>query len=309
MHRRRAIGLIVGGASAGIGGLAAARWWKARRNLPQAGPPAPPSPVGEISQLAERLYVVPGGGGNSAIFIADAGVLVVDTKYPERGDELLERIASITQRPVTHLVNTHFHIDHAGGNDAMPAGALLTVHQNTAVRIGKMRRDTGRGPILQPIQTFSDKHTLFQGDDTVDLWNFGAAHTDGDAFVVFRSARVMHAGDVFIDKIAPIINLPSGGDPGAYAGTIAHATAAITGVERVITGHGQVLPWEEFVRYGEFVRLIVDHVRAAMRAGKDWNQARRELTLPPEFDDYNLERLILTFHDIYKGFTPWWHVW
>jgi len=119
----------------------------------------------------------------------------------------------------------------------------------------------------------------------------------------------MHAGDVFTDKVAPVINLPWGGNPGAYAGTIARAATTITGVDRVMTGHGQVLPWEDFVRHGEFIGLIVEHVRAAMRAGKDWNQARRELRLPPRFDDYDLDRLIFTFHDIYKGFTPWWHFW
>jgi glyoxylase-like metal-dependent hydrolase (beta-lactamase superfamily II) len=252
--------------------------------------------------------VVPKGGGNTAVFVTAKGVLLVDTKHAENARALLDQIRRVTDKPITHVVNTHSHDDHTGGNDFVPADTQIVAHERTAANIKKMRRQNRMAAPTRPMRTFRDRLTIFDGDDAVDIYHFGAAHTDGDAFVVFRNAGVMHVGDVFTDKAAPVINLPWGGDPATYAATIAKA-ADVPGVTRVITGHGPVLPVADFRQYGTFIELIIAHVRAAMAAGKDWNQARRELVLPPEFADYRLDRLIVTFHDIYKGLTPWWHVW
>jgi glyoxylase-like metal-dependent hydrolase (beta-lactamase superfamily II) len=265
--------------------------------------------VGDIYEIATNLYVVPRGGGNTAVFVTGNGVLLVDTKYAERGLALLEQVRKVTDKPVTHVVNTHCHADHTGGNRVMPPTADIIVQERTAANMAKMgRNDTASGP-LRPLHTFRDHLTLFAGEDEVDLYYFGAAHTDGDALVVFRSAGVMHAGDVFIDKTAPVINLPWGGSPATYGATIEKAGAAVTNCARVITGHGPVFSWRDFLDYGEFNQLILAHVRKAMHDGKDWNRARTELALPPKFTDYRLDRLIFTFHDIYKGLTPWWHFW
>lgn len=303
--------LMAGGVVLAAGG-GAGLWWRERRRAAwraSATPPRPPTPVGAITQIAEQLYLVPGGGGNAAVFVMARGVLVVDTKSPGRGQALLDEVRKVTDKPVTHVVNTHSHDDHSGGNAVMAATAEIITQERTAENLARMRRNQGVAEPARPPRTFRDRLTLFDGAETVDLYYFGPAHTNGDTFVAFRQAGVMHAGDTFVDKTAPIINLPWGGDPATYGETLARAAAEIRNVTQVITGHGPVRPWSDFVVYGEFIRLIVAHARAAMAAGKDANQARRELVLPPKFADYELDRLTSTFHDIYKGLTPWWHVW
>jgi len=308
MTRRTAAGLLVAVVLLGVGGTGAV-WWKRHNAWRQSiTPPPPPTAVGEITEVAPNLYLVPGGGGNSAVFVAAGGVVIVDAKSPSRGEDLLAQVRRITDKPIRYVINTHSHDDHTGGNDVMPASAEIVVQEHTAANIQKMRRkdglDAGR-----PLRTFSDRLTLFEGDDAVDLYYCGAAHTDGDALVVFRRARVMHAGDMFIDKTAPIINLPWGGNPAEYVTTMARASSTIHDVDRVITGHGPMRTWDDFVTYGEFIRTIVTQAKAAKDAGIDANAARRQLVLPPAFADYKLDRLAFTYQDIYKGFTPWWHVW
>jgi glyoxylase-like metal-dependent hydrolase (beta-lactamase superfamily II) len=143
----------------------------------------------------------------------------------------------------------------------------------------------------------------------VDLYYFGPAHTDGDTFVVFPNAGVMHAGDVFPGKVPPIVNLAWGGSTRGFASTIARAASNISTVTKVITGHEDVLPWDDFVNYSEFTRLLFEHVVAEIDAGHDWKQAQQTFFLPPKFSDYRMERLPQTLQDMYKGLTPWWHFW
>jgi len=306
MGRRVAFGLLAAALFL-IAVAAGLLLWRSHRS-PDPGPAVPKPPIGRIYPIATNLYVIPQGGGNTAVFVTSHGVLLVDTKYAENAQALLEEVRTVTDQPVAFVINTHSHDDHTGGDDVMPASTQIVVQEHTAANMRKMRRkeglDAGR-----PLRTFGDRLTLFEGADAVDLYYCGAAHTDGDALVVFRQARIMHAGDMFIDKTSPIINLPWGGNPAEYVTTMAKASSTIHDVDRVITGHGPMRTWDDFVTYGEFIRTIVTQAKAAKDAGIDANTARRQLVLPPAFADYKLDRLAFTYQDIYKGFTPWWHVW
>ena len=81
---------------------------------------APAPMVVEVEKLKDNLYVMKGGGGNSAVFIGTDGVTVVDTKNPGWGKPLLEKIQSVTTKPVVRIINTHTHGDHVSGNVDFP---------------------------------------------------------------------------------------------------------------------------------------------------------------------------------------------
>src|ERR671912_8617 len=111
---------------------------------PQAGAAGQPAPrVVEVDKLKDNLYMMRGGGGNSAVFITSAGVVVVDTKNPGWGQPLLEKIRSVTNKPVTTIVNTHTHGDHVSGNIDFPANVEVVTHVNTAANMKAMRTPTG----------------------------------------------------------------------------------------------------------------------------------------------------------------------
>ena len=115
------------------------------------------------------------------------------------------------------------------------------------------------------------------------------AHTNGDAFVVFRNLRVMHAGDVFATKGQPLIDGGNGGSGVAYPETIRKAVAGIKSVDIVITGHSNTtMKWQDFVDYGEFNRLFLEHAQASLKAGKTAEQAMADFKLPDKFKDYNI---------------------
>jgi len=246
--------------------------------------------LGKIEKVADNLYFIFGRGGNTAVYVAEKGVVLVDTKNPDNGQGILDQVKSVTDKPITHIINTHTHGDHNGSNIFFPASVEIVSQENTAANMQKM-------PAFQealnrhglPDRTFKDKMTVLSGKDAIDLYYFGPAHTNGDAFVVFRNARVVHAGDAFANKGQPLIDRNNGGSGIAYPETIAKAAKGIGKVDIVINGHSPVtMKFQDLVDFGEFNRLFLEHARASLKAGKTPEQAMMDLKLPEKFKDYNL---------------------
>lgn len=244
-------------------------------------------PLGMIQKVADNLYMIPGAGGNTAVYVTGNSVVLVDTKLANNGPGILERVKSVTDRPVTMIVNTHTHADHNGSNVFFPANVEIVAHENTSGNMQKMPafQDATNKHGL-PDRTFKDRMTLLSGNDSIDLYYFGPAHTSGDALVVFRNLRVMHAGDMFANRAQPLIDSNNGGNGLAYGQTIGKAASTIRNVDTVITGHNVVLKWPDFVTYGEFTRLMADHARASLKAGRTAEQAMAEFKPGDKFKEY-----------------------
>ncbi len=246
-------------------------------------------PLGAIEKVAQDLYRIPGQGGATAVYLAGNGVVLVDTKLANNGQGILDQVKTVTSKPITMIINTHTHGDHVGSNMFFPGSVEIVAHENTKTNMEKM-------PVYQdpankngmPDRTFKDRMTLLNGKDSIDLYYFGAAHTNGDALVVFRNLRVMHAGDMFANTAQPLIDVNNGGSGIAYGETIGKAAAAIKNVDTVITGHSDVKKWQDFVDFGEFNRLFLQHARMSLKAGKTAEQAMAELKLPEKFKGYTL---------------------
>ena len=219
-------------------------------------------PIGAAEKVADNLYMIPGEGGNSAVWVMGNGVLLVDTKLPNNAQAILDQIRKVTDKPVTYIVNTHSHGDHMGSNQFFPATVEIITQENTAANMMKMPwfQEAANKQGL-PDKTFKDKMTLFKGNDEVDLYYFGAAHTNGDAYVVFKSARAMHAGDTFAAKGQPFINRNDGGSGVACPETLKKAARTIKNVDKVITGHSTVMSWADFVAFGDFNQHV--HIQDA----------------------------------------------
>ena len=151
-----------------------------------------------------------------------------------------------------------------------------------------------------PDKTYTDKMTVLGGNDAIDLYHFGPAHTNGDTFVVFRDLRVMHAGDVFADARARRSSIATtAATASTYPETIAKAAAGIKDVDTVIPGHSAVTTWAAFVEFGEFNKAFLTAMQEAKKAGKTAEQAAAELKLPEKFKDYNVGRAKVNVEAIY----------
>src|SRR5262245_19402013 len=162
-------------------------------------------PTGTIKKVRDNLFVIPGAGGNTTVFVTQGGVVLVDTKLPNNGEAILNQVRAVTDKPVSMIVNTHSHPDHIGSNEYFPASVEVVAHENTRKWMAANPR-VASNPAAMPDRTFADRMTLGSGDDRIDLYYFGAGHTDGDALIVFPARRAMAGGDIFAWKMAPLID-------------------------------------------------------------------------------------------------------
>jgi glyoxylase-like metal-dependent hydrolase (beta-lactamase superfamily II) len=272
----------------------------AARELTAQQPATGPNVAG-IEKVKDNLYMVTGGGGNTAVFVTATGVVLVDTKLANWGQAIMDQVKTVTSKPVTHIINTHTHGDHVGSNEYFPASVEIVAHANVSLSMAKMPAFAdGTKKHAFPDSTYTDKMTVLGGSEAIDLYHFGAAHTNGDTFVVFRTLRTMHGGDAFAAKGLPLLDVNNGGSGVTYPDTLAKAAAGIKGVDTVIPGHSTVMAWQDFVDYGEFNRAVLTAVQAAKKAGKTPEAAAADLVLPAKFKAYVMTRVKDNVATIYK---------
>jgi cyclase len=286
MSRAWVLGIVLG-----VGALSAAA--AAHQAQPQ---PAPK--VVEVEKLKDNLYMLKGGGGNTAVFVTSGGVVVVDTKNPGWGQPILDKIKEITDKPVVTIVNTHTHGDHVSGNVEFPASVDIVVQENTKANMEKMvappgmtagtnvfQANPGKG---MPKRTFKDTMSIGKGADQVDVYYFGRGHTNGDAWIVFPALRFAHAGDIFSGKNLALLDTNNGGSGVEIGATLAKAHAGIKNVDSVITGHSTVMPWSDLAEYAQFNKDFLADVEAGVKAGKTPDEIAAAWKIADKYKGYTI---------------------
>jgi glyoxylase-like metal-dependent hydrolase (beta-lactamase superfamily II) len=253
----------------------------------------------KLEKVKDNLYIITGSspanrdsfsGGNTAVFITDTGVVVVDTKLAGWGQVILDKIRTVTDKPVTTIINTHTHGDHTGSNNMFPATVDIVAHENTKANMAKMDAFKGENAKFLPKRTYKDRMTLGSGKNEIDLYYFGRGHTNGDAWVVFPALRVMHTGDMFAWKDAPTLDPANGGSGVEYAATIGKALATVKNVDTLIVGHSPLRTVPELREYQQFMTDFVAAVRQAKAAGKSVDEAASSIDLSSKYKGYEHER-------------------
>jgi glyoxylase-like metal-dependent hydrolase (beta-lactamase superfamily II) len=260
----------------------------------QTGPSAAALQATKIEKVKDNLYIITGSsptpresfsGGNTAVFITDSGVVVVDTKLAGWGQVILDKIKTVTDKPVTTIINTHTHQDHTGSNEFFGTTVEIVAQEKTKGYMEKLDIFKGDKSVFLPKKTFKDTLKLGAGKEEIDLYYFGPAHTGGDAWVVFKDLRVMHSGDAFAGKTAPIIDANNGGSAVEYGKTLAKAAKSIKSVDEIITGHANMrMKMTDLKDYADFNTSFIEWVKGEIKAGKTSDQAAMEYKVPPQFE-------------------------
>ncbi len=241
---------------------------------PAAEKAAPaPEKVHRVERLSEHAYVVFGKGGNVGLFVGDREAVLVDSQLAPLVPGLLEAVASITDKPIKLLVNTHHHADHVGGNPLL-AGKVqaIVAHANVRARVEaeQAKLDAARrGGLPSLLVGERDAEKPARLDVRLDglelhLVHRRAAHTDGDLVVGMPAERVLHAGDLFFLGMLPFVDVRDGG--GSFDGlvdTIAWLASSVPEDVRIVPGHGPVCGKKELLRYRDFLQAVQAHARAS----------------------------------------------
>jgi len=267
----------------------------------QARPPLP-----DLVKVKDNLYVIlsstPGPeftGGNVGVLVGASGVTVVDTKLSNYGPSIVEKIRKVTDKPITMIINTHTHGDHTGSNEAFP-NVEIVAQENTKANMAKMDAFKGDKAKFLPAKTYKDKLSVGSGKDRIDLFYFGAGHTNGDTWVVYPSLRVLQTGDMFAWRDAPTIDRNNGGSGIEYPKTLAKAIAGIKNVDTVIPGHSPVTTPDDLQQYQKFMAEWIAAVQAAAKAGKSADDAAASIDLTAKYPGYKKERYRTAIGSVYQ---------
>ncbi len=270
--------------------------------------PQKPLNVRAIQKMRDNLYFISGGelseretwtGGNSMVLVGDKGVVLVDTMLPGAGRGILAQIRSVTDKPVTMIINTHTHFDHTGSNTEFPATVEFVAHEGTRANMAREQCEPvtncaafkGDNAKFLPKRTYKDKLTLFSGRDQIDLYHFGRGHTNGDTFVVFPAARAMHAGDMFPRQQMPFVDVAnSGGSAVEFGSTLRKAVAGIKGVETVVGGHTFTpVAWNDFATYTDFYNEFVAEAQSARKKGVSVDEFAKAYKVPEKYKGFRAD--------------------
>jgi glyoxylase-like metal-dependent hydrolase (beta-lactamase superfamily II) len=269
-------GLIaIGGLSLAAAGFQAPQGRGGRGEGRGRGPQGPN--VAQIEKVRDDLYEITGGGGNTAAFITANGVVLVDTKLAGWGQAIMDKIKTVTDKPVVEIINTHTHGDHTGSNEYWHPSIEIVAHANTKANMEKMDAFKGDKAAYLPKHTFTDQLEI-------DLYYFGRAHTNGDAWVVFKADRVMHAGDAFAGLGAPLVDANNGGSAVEYGKTLEKASKEIKNVDSILTGHAnKLMTMADLKTFADYNNDFVEWVKKEIKAGKTSDQATMEYKVPERF--------------------------
>ncbi|WP_203290925.1 MBL fold metallo-hydrolase [Maricaulis parjimensis] len=242
------------------------------------------------TDLGDGLYMLTTGiAGNLALLTGEDGAVMVDDQLPNTGELIEGAVVEIAGAEAPRfIVNTHWHGDHVGGNAHFAErGATIAAHHNIRSRIDASEAEWAQGPAMLPIITFGQDLTFHMNGQTVEVVHVPNAHTDGDAFVYFREADVLHMGDVMFSGLFPYIDLSAGGSVDGYIAAMEQALAMVGEDTRIIPGHGPLSGPAELEASIAMVREAAFRVRTLVEGGADLEALREAEPLADLHDDWN----------------------
>jgi cyclase len=245
---------------------------------PPAAPPPPDFSKVEIktTNLGDNIYMLEGQGGNITVAVAKDGIIMVDGQFAPLHDKIKAAVEAISNKPIKYLVNTHFHGDHTGGNEAFAKdGATVVSQVNVKNRLaaGTSNGLTGaKTPPAPPAALPSDTYTNFfkirLAGRVADLKHIANAHTDGDTYVWFKTANVLSTGDTFTNGRYPNIDFANGGNiKGMIAATDAYLKLA-NARTKIVPGHGPLADRAALIEYRAMLISAHDRMAKLVKEGK-----------------------------------------
>jgi cyclase len=235
-----------------------------------------------VSPLRDKLYLLSGAGGNIIILESPDGLLLIDSGLSDSTANILAETSKIGNGQVTRLFNTHWHIDHTGGNVALgKRGVKIMAQENVRTRLAAgqymeffKRKVDPMEPAGLPTETFRDKGTLNFGGETAHYQYLPPAHTDGDTVIHFQNANVFHGGDLLFNGLYPFIDY---GSKGSLAGMAADSERILKMVDNdttIVPGHGPIGKKSNFKEYSDMLSACLDIFTRQIKEGKTLEQVQ-----------------------------------
>lgn len=241
---------------------------------------APEEPTVQVEEVAPGVHVLYGRGGNIGASVGPDGVFLIDDQYANMTAPIEAALAKLSPAPPRFVINTHWHGDHTGGNENLAArGSVIVAHDNVRARMSVeqfseffQHTTPPSAPGALPVVTFSEDLSLHVNGDELRAMHVANAHTDGDVFIHFRKANVIHTGDLVFHAMYPFIDLDSGGSVAGVIAAVDRMLALADEHTRVIPGHGKVTDRNGLEAYRDLLVTSRERMRERVKAGRTLEQ-------------------------------------
>ncbi|HEU0225123.1 MAG TPA: MBL fold metallo-hydrolase [Steroidobacteraceae bacterium] len=245
---------------------------------------AQPEPTVTAEAVAPGVWVLYGSGGNIGVSAGPDGVFLIDDQYANLTPRVEEALAKIQATTPRFVINTHWHGDHTGGNENLAAkGSVIVAHDNVRARMSAehfseffQRTTPPSAPGALPVVTFSGDLSLHVNGDELRAVHVGQAHTDGDVFIHFRKANVIHTGDLVFHAMYPFVDLDSGGSVAGMIAAVERMLALADDRTRIIPGHGKVTDRKGLEEYLALLVTTRNRMRERVQAGRTLEEVLAE---------------------------------
>lgn len=221
-----------------------------------------------VHDVVGNVKYLEGSGGNIGLLAGDDGVIMIDDQYAPLTEKIVAAIRTVSDEPIRFVINTHLHPDHTGGNENFgKMGAVIVGHDNVRTQMEISEYDEA-----PPFVTFSEDMTFNMNGERVYVFKIPNAHTNGDSYIKFENANVIHTGDVFRTTGYPYIDMNNGG---SFLGTIRAHDLLIDLADvntKILPGHGNVTDVNEVRETRDMLLTIRDRVQGAINDGMTLEQ-------------------------------------
>jgi cyclase len=230
----------------------------------------------ETIPLAPNLFMLIGSGGNIALSTGPQGSVLVDTQFAPLNEKIVAAVKAAGGSDVKFVVNTHWHGDHAGGNEPLgKAGAVIVAHNNVRVRMSTEQVMAAFNQTVPPSPaaalptiTFPTRATFHWNGNTVNVFHVPNAHTDGDSIVQFANLNVIHTGDTYMKDTYPFIDRSSQGTIDGFIAASEIVLARSDAGTKIIPGHGALATRADYQRFHDMLVKVRANLKTLIDQGK-----------------------------------------
>jgi len=239
----------------------------------------------QVTELSDYLYtIINNRGGNVAVCICPDEVILVDDQMVVCTGEIDSIINNLCETPIGTVINTHFHYDHVDGNKHYGKGtAEIISHYNVRKKLSENQsfwvppyHQEAFPTYALPSTTFSDSLTIYKSNETIQICYLQNAHTDGDSFIKFKNANVIHTGDVFVTYGLPFIDGTNGGNLYCMISAVSRLIEFSNDSTKIIPGHGEISTRKDLMNYKELLITIEERIRSEIQNGLTLEEIKKQ---------------------------------
>jgi cyclase len=264
----------------------------------------------KITMLRNDIGIFEERGGTIGFHLSKKGIVVVDSQFPEQSKHLIDELKKrSSDQPFKLLINTHHHGDHTAGNLSFRGVAEnVLAHANSKLNQENVAKQNNTDDKQHyPNKTFTDTWCEKVGKEEICLNYFGAAHTNGDSFVLFQNANIVHCGDLVFNRRHPRVDRSAGASIKSWIQVIDKGLAKFNKETIYVFGHAgpeyKVTGTADDVAiFRDYLGHVLKFVEGEIKAGKTKEEILKA-TLIPGGEDFKSDGINRPLEAAYDELT------